>query len=403
MKYLMKLESFLKSKQINELVDVGGNKLYKSDFNKKGELISTFDFRNKRTKVNQLIEKEPKVDKNVDGLTGKEIMDSVSNGYYYHGSHIPNLTKQNIKLMSTPSDIGAESAHTNWQKDYKPEDRYGFYITSDIIESVKYSYTWVDSSEELFKEGSDIVEKMRRDSLLSNEYSIKALSSITGISKDGIEFIYNEYKKDIGYEPDKETDIIEYSTTWEEEDGNKFYKEFASFLESPNYDKWNPNEWWTKYKDPYNLIEKFAKKQGISDRDLDKIRSGKLKYTEALKEQRLLFGTIAAVKRGYWPTIYKIKLRPDDIFMPKLDLKITRDEVIEYTKDGVVGIYSGKLASDEMDSRDEIAILNRNAISSMEKVDDNTYNKSKKEFWDQTEDYITPIWEFSKKLLSNYK
>ena len=39
-------------------------------------------------------------------ITGKEIINSVPSGVYYHGSHISTLTKENVKLFSKGSDIG---------------------------------------------------------------------------------------------------------------------------------------------------------------------------------------------------------------------------------------------------------------------------------------------------------
>jgi hypothetical protein len=318
-------------------------------------------------------------------LSGKEIIASTEDGYYYHGSHIPSLTKNNVNLFSKASDFGNSEAG----------DRYGFYITNSS-KAYTYSFAWIQGGDtfiKLSKEGRGIVEKIRKDSLLSSDYSIESLSSVTGIPKEAIEFIYNEYKKDIGYEPFKESDIIEYGISWPQEDGNKFYNKFLSFLKSPDYDKWSKRDTgWNKYKAPYSLIEEFAKKQGLKPSEIYKIRTGELPYWQ-------LFGIIAAVKRGFWPTVYRIKLRPDDMFIPTLNLDIDHSEFNEYTKLGAVGIYNGKLSATYSDDRDEVAILKRDAIASMEKVGDSDYFKFGAKFNKDISEGQRQMWEFAKKLV----
>tara|TARA_Y100000389_G_C17462324_1_gene522785 strand:- start:2549 stop:3547 length:999 start_codon:yes stop_codon:yes gene_type:complete len=274
----------------------------------------------------QSIETAPKRDGEiVGGLSGKEIMASTPSGYYYHGSHMPNLKKDNVKLFSKASDFGNS----------KIGDRYGFYITSNIGGAFSYSSTWVDESIKIRKEGEAIVVAMREKSL----------------------------------------------------------KKEGKYLDDNIYGA------------PYSLVEDFAREQGFDDADIYKFRDNGNEYWS-------FYSVLAAVKRGFWPSIYKIKLRPEDVFIPKLDLDITSDEVRKYTKNGVVGIYNGKLGGNEHDKRDEVAILNRHAIASMDKVDDATYFKAKEKHYKKIESVMggkpankrdeLAEWMFAKELLSKY-
>tara|TARA_Y100000385_G_C12921805_1_gene562927 strand:+ start:81 stop:914 length:834 start_codon:yes stop_codon:yes gene_type:complete len=90
------------------------------------------------------------------------------------------------------------------------------------------------------------------------------------------------------------------------------------------------------------------------------------------------FATIAGVYNGLWPTIYKITLKDDSRFIPITDLDITHDDYAKYTQlnkvKGIGGIYVGELSRKDWNKHNEIAILNRNAIQSMNKVGDS-------EFW----------------------
>ena len=108
-------------------------------------------------------EKKPKKwgDTPEGSITGKEIMNSVPNGVYYHGSHIPTLTKENVKLFSKGSDIGNIGAG----------DRFGFYITSSIRTAFNYSSGWVESSKsgkKLEEEGYKMVESLKKKSLIKD-------------------------------------------------------------------------------------------------------------------------------------------------------------------------------------------------------------------------------------------
>ena len=259
---------------------------------------------------------------------------------------MPNLTKDGVKLFSKSSDFGNSGIG----------DRYGFYITSDIGNAYSYSSAWIEggpSSEKLRKDGESMI----------NEIKEKSLKSQGEMLEDNV------------------------------------------------------------YEAPYSLVEDFAKEQGFSSRDIYKLRAGDMEFWD-------FYEVLAAVKRDFWPSIYKIKLRPEDMFMPALDLDIGLDEVIKYTKGGIVGIYNGKLGggsegggrtwntqdySDKStdnyyDKRDEIAILNRHAILSMEKFDDNAYFKARGIYIDEIEaefgkypkarDSKQKMWEFAKYLLS---
>tara|TARA_B100000963_G_scaffold255080_1_gene223724 strand:- start:10280 stop:11206 length:927 start_codon:yes stop_codon:yes gene_type:complete len=253
-------------------------------------------------------------------LSGKEIMEATPSGYYYHGSHMPDLTKETVRLFSRADTIGNADIG----------DRYGFYITSDVSNAYQYSFTWVTggaSAERLLPEGQAIVTAMREASLV------------------------------------KEAELLEDN----------------------------------RYSAPYSLIEQFAKQWEMSNSNLYKLRSGELEHWP-------LFAILAGVKRGFWPSIYRVKLRPQDRYLPELDLDITGDEAAEYTRNGAVGIYNGKLGGSSIDKRDEIAILNRNAIASMERADAKTFLEGRRRFWKSGAggDKEHAMWEFSKQLLKKY-
>ena len=265
-------------------------------------------------------EEEPAAAKQGGTLSGAEITEASRDGYYYHGSHQPDLTRGNVKLFSEAEAIGNSGIGA----------RYGFYITSDISNAYQYSFTWVsggESAQRLLEEGEAIVDRMRKQCL------------------------------------EKE----------------------ARFVEA------------NRYGAPYNLVEKFAREWGFGDRDIYQLRVGDKRHWP-------LYSVLAGVKRGFWPSLYRVKLRPEDRYLPRLDLDITGDEVVEYTRGGAVGIYNGKLGGDRVDKRDEVAILNRHAIATMERADDATFNRGRRQFWtDQSHgDKEHAMWEFSKRLLRKY-
>jgi len=150
------------------------------------------------------------------------------------------------------------------------------------------------------------------------------------------------------------------------------------------------------YGPPFSLVEDFGKKMGLEGYELYRLRTGDLEYWD-------FFSILAAVKRGFWPSIYKVDLNPQDKFLAKLDLHINKEEFDEYSKDNVVGVYNGKLVKNS-DSREEIAILNRDAIASMDKVDDSTYFEGMKKYWKDKNfgELSNEKWNFAKKLLTKY-
>jgi hypothetical protein len=101
------------------------------------------------------------------------------------------------------------------------------------------------SSYSSLNENSDQYRDILGSKNLGEFVSSDFLSSRTGISKEAIEFVYNEHKNDFGEEPKEEKDIIEYGFSWYEKNGNKFYKEFESFYNSPKYNEWYKeiNDW----------------------------------------------------------------------------------------------------------------------------------------------------------------
>ncbi len=265
-------------------------------------------------------EEKPELGKVEGTLSGREIMEASPDGYYYHGSHIPNLTRETVKLFSTAETIGNSGIGA----------RYGFYTTNDISNAYQYSFTWIsggESAQRLLEEGEAMVIAMREDSLQKE----------------------------------------------------------AKFLED------------NIYSAPYSLIEDFAKEQGFAGHDIYQLRAGNKQYWP-------FYSVLAAVKRGFWPSLYRVKLRPDDKYLPYLDLDITGDEVVKYTQGGVVGIYNGKLGGNQIDKRDEVAILNRHAIASMERASDATFAKGRKQFWTEQShgDKEHAMWEFSRELLQKY-
>lgn len=265
-------------------------------------------------------EEEPERGSQEGTLTGAEIMRASPDGYYYHGSHIPSLTRSNVKLFSEADVIGNSGIGA----------RYGFYITSDISNAYQYGFTWIsggESAQRLLGEGEAMVDRMRKDSL---------------------------------------------------EEEKKFVED-------------------NRYGEPYSLVEDFAKEWGFTERDIYQLRVGDKRYWN-------FYSVLAGVKRGFWPSLYRVKLRPNDRYLPYLDLDITDDEVVKYTRGGVVGIYNGKLGGNRVDKRDEVAILNRHAIASMERADDATFARGRELFWTEKShgDSEHAMWEFSKKLLKKY-
>ena len=152
-----------------------------------------------------------------------------------------------------------------------------------------------------------------------------------------------------------------------------------------------------RYGEPYSMVEDFAKEWGFTGPDIYQLRVGDKRYWP-------LYSILAGVKRGFWPSLYRVKLRPGDKYLPGLDLDITGEEVVKYTQGGVVGIYNGKLGGDRVDKRDEVAILNRHAIATMERADDATFARGRKQFWAEQShgDKEHAMWEFSKELLKKY-
>ena len=265
-------------------------------------------------------EEEPRKVTKEGTLSGEEIMKASPDGYYYHGSHMPDLTRENVKLFSTAEVIGNSGIGA----------RYGFYITSNISNAYQYSFTWIsggESAQRLEEEGEAMVDRMREDSL----------------EKEG------------------------------------------KFVED------------NRYGAPYSLVEGFAKEQGFTGSDIYQLRVGDKRYWP-------FYSILAGVKRGFWPSLYRVKLRPDDRYLPHLDLDITGDEAVKYTRDGAVGIYNGRLGGNEIDKRDEVAILNRHAIASMERADDATFTKGRQQFWTEQShgDKEHARWEFGKRLLKKY-
>ena len=270
--------------------------------------------------IQSATEEEPERGSRGGTLTGAEIMQASPDGYYYHGSHMPDLTRGNVKLFSGEEAIGNSGIGA----------RYGFYITNDISNAYQYSFTWIsggESAQRLLGEGEAIVDRMRRDSL----------------------------------------------------------EEEAALVEANRYGK------------PYSLVESFAKEWGFTGRDIYQLRVGDKRYWP-------FYSVLAGVKRGFWPSLYRVKLRPGDRYLPHLDLDITGEETVEYTRGGVVGIYNGKLGGNSLDKRDEVAILNRHAIAGMERADDATFARGRRQFWTTQGhgDKQHAMWEFAKGLLKKY-
>mgnify|MGYP001221762179 CR=1 FL=1 len=309
MKYLKLFEDYDRTGFNNNLINIRERKYDK----KEKESLRDYQIRTNTEKKPEKWSDTPE-----EFITGKEIINSVSSGVYYHGSHIPTLTKENVKLFSKGSDIG----------NIRAGDRFGFYITSNIKTAFNYSSAWVEANEtgkKLEEEGYKIVESLKKKSLIKD----------------------SEWQEDKVYGP------------------------------------------------PYSHIEDFAKKIGKDNSFFYDLRIGDEEHWD-------LYAILAAVKRGFWPTIYKVKLNPEDKYIPKLDLEIDHDEVAKYTKSGAVGIYNGKLGGNKTDKRDEIAILNRHAISDMSKLDDNAFDKARKNFYTKKShgDLNKEMWDFAKKLLN---
>lgn len=70
---------------------------------------------------------------------------------------------------------------------------------------------------------------------------------------------------------------------------------------------------------------------------------------------------------GYYPTIYKITIKPGSKFLHESDTDMSRDEIVKLLKMGLVGIHSG---NDEVGggNTQESAIVNSECIKNVEKV-----------------------------------
>lgn len=92
------------------------------------------------------------------------------------------------------------------------------------------------------------------------------------------------------------------------------------------------------------------------------------------------FAMIAGVYNGLWPSLYRVSIVDNSRFVPMTDLDITHDEYAKITQlnkvKGIGGIYAGELGGryGSYAKHNEMAILNRNVIQSMDKVGD-------EEFW----------------------
>lgn len=124
-------------------------------------------------------------------------------------------------------------------------------------------------------------------------------------------------------------------------------------------------------------IEKYMKKIGHVVREsgagalyCTTYPSAAVQYAWLRTEQVKNTSRGEAIKKkesGYYPTIYKITLKPGSKFLHESDTDISRDEIEKYLKMGLMGIHSG---NDEVGggNTQESAIVNSECIKNVEKV-----------------------------------
>lgn len=124
-------------------------------------------------------------------------------------------------------------------------------------------------------------------------------------------------------------------------------------------------------------IEKYMKKIGHVVREsgagalyCTTYPSAAVQYAYLRTEQVKNTSRGEAIKKkesGYYPTIYKITLKPGSKFLHESDTDMSRDEIEKYLKMGLMGIHSG---NDEVGggNTQESAIVNSECIKNVEKV-----------------------------------